>query len=245
MAAEPAEPHDPPAATLALRARAFSVHIFTTLGAVLALLALNAAIEGIWTDMFFWLALAALVDAVDGPLARRFAVAETLPRWSGEVLDLVVDYVNYVFVPAVALAQGGIFPGYFALPAAALILVTGAIYFADRRMKTEDSYFRGFPATWNLVAYYLFLVRPDPMLALALVLILCVLTFVPLAFVHPLRVQRHRTLNLALLAAWVVLGLVSLAYDLSPPAPLTYALVALALYFLSAGLLRRPRNGSQ
>jgi phosphatidylcholine synthase len=245
MAVEPAEPHDQPAATLALRMRAFSVHVFTALGAVLGLLALSAAIEGIWTDVFFWLALAALVDAADGPFARRFAVAHTLPRWSGDVLDLVVDYVNYVFVPAVALALGGILPTHLALPAAALVLVTGAIYFADRRMKTEDAYFLGFPAAWNLVAYYLFLLRPDPILALAIVLVLCALTFVPLAFVHPLRVQRHRTLNFILLAIWIALGAVSLAYELSPPAPVTYALVALALYFLSAGLLRQPRERSR
>lgn len=238
MAAEPAEPDDRSVATLVLRARAFSVHVLTTLGAVLALLALVAAIESIWTDMFFWLALAALVDSVDGQLARRFAVAEMLPRWSGEVLDLVVDYVNYVFVPAVAIALGGIVPLYFGLPAAGLIVVTSAIYFADRKMKTNDAYFQGFPATWNLVAYYLFLVRPEPMLALALVLVLCVLTFVPITFVHPLRVARHRRVNLVLLAAWVMLGLVSLAYDLAPPAPVTYALVALVLYFFTAGLLR-------
>jgi phosphatidylcholine synthase len=244
MAAEPAEPHDPPAPTLALRARAFSVHLLTTLGAALGLLALNAAIETIWTDMFFWLALAALLDAVDGPLARRFAVADALPRWSGEVLDLVVDYVTYVFVPGVALAQAGILPAPYALPTAALVLITGAIYFADRRMKTEDAYFRGFPATWNLVAFYLFLLRPDPMLALAIVIVLCVLTFVPLPFLHPLRVRERRTLNLTLLALWVAFGAVALGYDLAPPAPVTYALVALALYFLTAGLLRRHPAGA-
>jgi phosphatidylcholine synthase len=107
-------------------------------------------------------------------------------------------------------------------------------------MKTDDAYFRGFPAVWNLVAFYLFLLRPDSLLALALVLMLCVLTFVPIAFVHPLRVRQHRALNVTLLAAWAALGAVAIAYDLTPPLPVTYALAALALYFLAAGLLRRP-----
>jgi phosphatidylcholine synthase len=241
MAADEAPSHEPPLPTLPQRAGAFSVHLLTALGAVFALLALSAAIDSVWSDMFFWLALAALVDAIDGQLARRFLVAERLPRWSGEVLDLVVDYLNYVFVPAIALALGGVLPPLLAFPAAALILITGAIYFADRRMKTDDAYFRGFPATWNLVAFYLFLLRPDPLLALLLVVVFCVLTFVPLTFVHPLRVRYLRSLNLTLLALWLALGMIALAYDLAPPAPIVYALVALVLYFLIAGLLRPSR----
>ena len=228
-------------APLIERAGAFAVHGLTALGAVFGLLALLAAIESVWIDVFFWLAVAIVVDAVDGPLARRLKVAETLPRWSGETLDFIVDYLTWVFVPVVALAAGNILPERLALPASVLILITSAIYFADTRMKTKDAYFRGFPAAWNLVAYYLFLVRPDPYLALALVIIFCALTFAPVRFVHPLRVEHHRPLNIALLALWGALGVVSLVYDLSPPSVITYGLVAIALYFLIAGTLRHPR----
>jgi phosphatidylcholine synthase len=240
MAAEPPPPQHPPA-PLIERAEAFAIHGLTALGAVFALLALLAAIESVWIDVFSWLAMAVLVDAVDGPLARRFKVAETLPRWSGASLDFIVDYLTWVFVPVAALVLGNILPERFALLASGLILITSAIYFADTRMKTKDAYFLGFPAAWNLVAYYLFLVRPDPNLALALVIVLCALTFVPVRFVHPLRVEHHRPLNLALLALWGVLGVVSLVYDLAPPATVTYGLVAIALYFLIAGLVRHPR----
>jgi len=240
MATEPPPPQHPPA-PLIERAGAFAVHGLTALGAVFALLALLAAIESVWIDVFFWLGLAVVIDAVDGPLARRFKVAETLPRWSGETLDFIVDYLTWVFVPVVAIVYGSILPERFALPASALILITSAIYFADTRMKTKDGYFLGFPAAWNLAAYYLFLVRPDPYLALALVVILCALTFAPVRFVHPLRVEHHRPLNIALLALWGVLGIVSLVYDLSPPPGVIYSLIAIALYFLIAGALRRPR----
>lgn len=239
MAAEPPSPQVSPV-PLIERARAFAAHGLTAFGAVFALLALLAAFESVWIDVFFWLALAVAVDAVDGPLARRFKVAEILPRWSGETLDFIVDYLTWVFVPVVALVYGNILPERFALLASGLILITSAIYFADSRMKTKDAYFLGFPAAWNLVAYYLFLVRPDPYLALVLVIILCALTFAPVRFVHPLRVEHHRPLNIALLALWAALGIVSLLYDLSPPSGVTYGLTAIALYFLVAGSLRHP-----
>jgi phosphatidylcholine synthase len=242
MATEPPAPQGPPA-PLIERAGAFAVHGLTALGAVFALLAMLAAFESVWIDVFFWLAVAIAVDAIDGPLARRFKVAETLPRWSGATLDFIVDYLTWVFVPVVALISANILPERFALLAGGLILITSAIYFADSRMKTKDAYFLGFPAAWNLVAYHLFLVRPDPYLALALVIILCALTFAPVRFVHPLRVERHRPLNIALLALWAVLGVVSLLYDLSPPSGITYGLVAIALYFLIAGALSPARFG--
>ena len=117
--------------------------------------------------MFLCLGVALIVDGIDGTMARRVRVAELLPRWSGDVLDLVVDFVTYVFVPAYAIAAGGLLPDLLALPAGIVIVVTGALYFADREMKTADNYFRGFPALWNVVAFYLFLLRPPPWLAAA------------------------------------------------------------------------------
>ena len=92
------------------------IHIFTACGAALALLALILATGGHWAAMFFCLGLALIVDGVDGPLARAFKVAEVLPRWSGETLDLVVDFVTYVFVPAYAIAASGYLPQLLAIP---------------------------------------------------------------------------------------------------------------------------------
>src|SRR5262249_41517143 len=129
---------------------AFCVHILTASGAALALLALMAAVHGEWALMFLWLGVALVADAIDGPIARALNVKEVLPRWSGDVLDLVVDFTTYVFVPAYAVASSGLMPGALGLVGGIIIVVTGTLYFADRNMKTTDNFFRGFPAVWNL-----------------------------------------------------------------------------------------------
>src|SRR5207237_3918570 len=136
-----------------MRAAAFSVHIFTALGAGVALIAMLEAVREHWTAMFAWLGVALLIDAIDGPIARRLDVVRVQPNWSGEVLDLVVDFVTYVFVPAYAITASGML-----LPLAAPVLgigimVSGALYFADRRMKASDNHFRRFTAIWNVGAF--------------------------------------------------------------------------------------------
>jgi len=219
--------------------RAFAVHVLTASGAALALLALILATGGEWPAMFLCLAAALFVDGIDGPLARRLKVAEVLPRWSGDTLDIVVDFVTYVFVPAYAIAGSGLLPPSLALPAGIAIVVTGAIYFADRNMKTADNFFRGFPVLWNLAAFYLDLLTPSAWVTAAIVAALAVLTFMPIKFLHPLRVTRLRTLNVILLGVWAALALVAIADGLEPASYVTWALVAIAVYFFAIGLLPR------
>jgi phosphatidylcholine synthase len=221
------------------RAAAFSVHIFTASGAALAFLALEAAVERRWSTMFTWLALALIIDGVDGALARLLEVRATVPRWSGDILDLVVDILTYVLVPAYAIAAAGLVPANLATPLAVLIMMTSVIYFADVKMKDRENYFVGFPAVWNIVAFYLFLLRPDPWITAGIIVTLAVLTFVPIPFVHPLRVQRAKFLNTLLLALSAVLAAVALFMDLAPGAVITSALCALAAYFLCFGLFAR------
>ena len=112
-----------------------------------------------------------------------------------------------MFVPAYAIAASGLMPEFFAIPAGVIVVVTGAIYFADRKMKTDDNYFRGFPAVWNLAAFYLYVLQPPEWIAAAGVVVLAALSFVPIKFLHPLRVRHWRWLNVALLALWAVLAL--------------------------------------
>jgi phosphatidylcholine synthase len=218
---------------------AFAVHVFTAAGAGCALLALVAAVAADWPLMFLWLGLAVVIDGIDGPLARQLKVAELLPHWSGDILDFVVDFTTYVFVPAYAIAAGGLLPPAMALPLGVIVTVTGALYFADRRMKTADNYFRGFPALWNVAAFYLFLLKPAPWIGALAVVVLAGATFAPIYFVHPVRVPRRRVLNMALLALWAVLAALALARHLGPPAWVTAVLSAIAVYFLIVGLWRR------
>jgi phosphatidylcholine synthase len=217
---------------------AFAVHVFTASGAVCALLALMAAAGSDWPQMFAWLGLALIVDGVDGTFARRLRVAEVLPRWSGDVLDFVVDYTTYVFVPAYAIAVGGVLPASVAVPLGLIIVVTAAIYFADRRMKTSDSYFRGFPALWNIVAFYLFLLKPAPWFAAVAVAALAVATFAPIYFIHPVRVPRWRIVNLLALVLWAGLAILAVVLRLDPPGWVATTLAVIAIYFVIVGLSR-------
>lgn len=213
-----------------IRAAAFSVHVFTALGAGIALIAQLEAVREHWAAMFGWLGLALIVDGIDGPIARRLDVGRLHPNWSGDVLDLVVDFVTYVFVPAYAITAGGLL-----LPLAAPLLgvgivVSSALYFADRRMKSADNHFRGFPALWNAVAFYLFLLRWPPALSSLAVAMLIIATFIPFHVLHPVRVARWRRLTLSLIAVWAVLALYVLIRDFEVSLPVTVTLCAIAAY---------------
>jgi phosphatidylcholine synthase len=218
-------------------ALAFSVHIFTALGAGVALLAMVAAVAHDWALMFGWLGVALIIDGVDGSLARAVDTSGNAPRWSGEVLDLVVDFTTYVFVPAYAIVSADLMPREWALPAGFIIAVTAALYFADANMKSDDNHFVGFPAVWNLVAFYLLLVRPAPWIAVVAIAVFAVLTFVPVKFVHPVRVRRLRWLNAIALALWAALALVALWQGLAPQPWVTAALCLIGIYFLVIGLV--------
>src|ERR1700710_2223157 len=215
------------------RAAAFSVHIFTAMGAGIALIALLEAVREHWAAMFGWLGVALVIDALDGPIARRLDVIRVQPNWSGDVLDLVVDFVTYVFVPAYAITAGGLLLPVAAPLLGAGIVVSGALYFADRRMKTPDNHFRGFPALWNAVAFYLFLLRLSPALSSLVVAVLIVLTFVPFNVIHPVRVERLRGLTLSLIGVWAVLAIVVLVTDFNVAMPLTLVLCAIAAYVVA------------
>ncbi len=221
------------------RAAAFSVHIFTAMGAGIALIALLEAVREHWAAMFAWLGAALIIDAIDGPIARRLDVVRLQPDWSGEVLDLVVDFVTYVFVPAYAITASGMLLPLAAPLLGAGVVVTGALYFADRRMKTSDHHFRGFPALWNAVAFYLFLLQLPPALASFAVAALIVLTFVPFNVIHPVRVSRLRGLTLSLIGLWAVLAVVTLVYDFNVAMPVTIALCAIAVYVVASDAVIR------
>jgi phosphatidylcholine synthase len=233
------DPTKPFGSTTNPRAAAFAVHIFTALGAACALLALLAAVRLEWQGMFIWLGIALIIDGVDGTFARRLRVAELLPRWSGDVLDLVVDILTYVFVPAYALVNSGLLPSSLATALGAVIVVTGSLYFADRNMKTSDYYFRGFPALWNVAAFYLFLLKPVPWLSALAVIALAVLTFVPFHVIHPMRIAHLKLLTLVAMAIWALLALWAVADNLMPGFWVVTVLCVLVIYFIGIGFLRR------
>lgn len=218
-------------------ALAFSVHVLTACGAGLALLAMKAAVDHDWASMFGWLGAALIIDGVDGALARAVDTHKSAPRWSGEVLDLVVDFVTYVFVPAYAIVSSGLMPPEWATPAGFIIAVTAALYFADRNMKDADNHFVGFPAVWNVVAFYLLLVRPEPWVTVALIAAFAVMTFLPIRFVHPIRVRRLRWVNIGALVLWAILAVAAVVQGLAPQRWITVMLCLIGIYFFVAGLV--------
>jgi phosphatidylcholine synthase len=226
-----------------LKTAAYGVHVFTACGAVCAVLALQATLAGRLDIAFLWLGAAFIVDGIDGTFARALNVAVRADRYDGEILDLVVDYTTYVFVPVVMLITAHLLPAGFELALASVISLTAALYFADTKMKTEEGGFLGFPACWNVVVFYLALTTPPGWVAAVVVLVFAALQFAPIAFTHPMRVRRWRALNLALVAAWTVAALVALwTWGAVPPAA-TVVLVLIGVWFLGVGAFGR-KNGS-
>ncbi|MBS3647369.1 phosphatidylcholine/phosphatidylserine synthase [Pseudaminobacter sp. 19-2017] len=192
------------------QARAFSVHLLTASGSFLAFLSLVAASEERWTAMFWWLGLALFVDGIDGPIARKLEVKEILPTWSGELLDNIIDYVTYVLIPAFALYQRGLMGEGLSFLSAAIIVVSSAIYYADTGMKTKENFFKGFPVVWNMIVFTLFVVEPGEWISFAVVVVAGIMTFMPVNFLHPVRVVRLRPINLGMTLLWCGFGMLAL-----------------------------------
>ena len=222
---------------------AWAVHAFSASGAVLALFAVTAIFDHRWTDAMLWLFAALVVDGVDGTLARAAGTKEHTPRIDGDALDLVIDYLNYVFVPTLFILEAALLPAPLQMPLAALIQLSSLYVFARRDMKTEDNYFRGFPALWNVVALYLYAAQIDAGIAAAIVAALIVLTFAPIHFVHPFRVRDYGRWLPAIAIAWTISSL-ALLFDLDSftRAILLAISAASAVVIVALGLLRTARG---
>ncbi len=220
---------------------AYGVHVFTALGAALGFLALEAVIRGDLTLAFWWLGAALIVDAADGPLARRLNVTETASRYDGATLDLVVDFITYVFVPAAMLFRPEVMAQPWGIISGLVITLGSALYFADVTMKTDDWWFRGFPAVWNVVVFYIVVFAPPPAISMAIILVFTALMFLPVIFVHPFRVRRWRRITMAVLAVWTVAVVAALAHNLKPALWVKAVLLLSAAYFIFLGWLRSRR----
>ncbi|MEZ5818198.1 MAG: phosphatidylcholine synthase [Hyphomicrobiaceae bacterium] len=190
-----------------MRLAGYAVHLFTALGSVCALLATLAVLDGRFEAAFAWLFVALVIDAVDGTMARAVRVDVNVPRFSGERLDLVIDFVTYVFVPVIALIRGGFLVGTAGMAAAALVLLSSLYHFADRSSKADDHCFVGFPAVWNIVAFCLFAWGAAAWLALAICVVLSLLAFVPMHWIHPMRVKRCFRPSVGAAGAGIAAGL--------------------------------------
>jgi len=225
--------------TMTDRLRAFSVHLLTATGAIFAMLALLAAVEGNYPLMFVWLVVAFVVDGIDGPLARKFDVQTHAPRVDGVLLDLIIDYLTYVFIPAYALFAQGLLPGWMGWTALLVITFGSAIYFADTRMKTDDYSFEGFPGCWNMVVVVLFALEPPPALSLVMIFALTAAMFLPLKFVHPTRTKRWRPLTLGIATLWVICAAWAALNGFDKQSWAGWLLAGASVYLLLAGIAQQ------
>jgi|TARA_B100000287_G_scaffold64366_1_gene55899 phosphatidylcholine synthase len=183
---------------------AYLVHLFTALGVVFGFLALLATVNLEIPEAFLWLALALFVDGVDGTLARAANVKENTPYIDGAILDNIIDYLNYVVVPVFIFYTLNMVPEPFLLLSSAAILLVSCFTFINTETKTEDFYFSGFPANWNIVILYFYILDSTQWINLFFVLLFCVLTFIPFKYVHPFRVVEFRKITLLITSIWMV-----------------------------------------
>lgn len=219
--------------------KALAVHLFTATGAVFAMLAMLAAVDGEWDMMFLWLVVAFAVDGIDGPLARRYDVKTHAGEFDGVLLDLIIDYLTYVFIPAFALFKSGLLPGWTGWFAIIVITFASAMYFADTRMKTKDNSFSGFPGCWNMLVLVLFALSPNFWVILFLVSSLAVAMFFPLKFIHPVRTERWRNLSLPMALAWTFFAGWAAWVEFHPESWAHWGLVITSVYLLLVGIVQQ------
>ncbi|HYB98413.1 MAG TPA: hypothetical protein VEC57_04690 [Candidatus Limnocylindrales bacterium] len=220
----------------------WAVHFYTAFGAVLGFLALWAAFQQDYTEVFWLLAVALLIDATDGTFARRARVKQVVPWINGEMLDNIVDYLTYVVVPVAIFVQPGILPnGTQSL--ALLVLLASCYGFSRTDAKGfVEHYFQGFPSYWNVVAFYYVILETHPAFNLALLMVFVALVFVPMRWLYPSRMERFRAQALILGAVWAVMGLI-LIWQMPEPSkalgwislfyPIYYTVMSVRYHFSS------------
>lgn len=218
-----------------IQSRALGVHLLTATGAVFAMLAMLAAVDEQWSLMFLWLVVAFAVDGIDGPLARHYDVKKNAPEFDGVLLDLIIDYLTYVFIPAFALFKSGLLPGWTGWIAIIIITFASAMYFADNRMKTKDNSFSGFPGCWNMVVLVLFALSPNFWIILGIIVVLATAMFLPLKFIHPVRTERWRMVSLPMTLAWTVFAGWAAWVDFHPESWALWGLIVTSIYIVFAG----------
>jgi phosphatidylcholine synthase len=224
---------------------AWLVHLYTASGALFAFLSISHITQRLYREAFFWLALSIVVDATDGVLARRADVSSRLPRFSGDTLDNIVDYLTYVFVPAFMVWHVPLVPVGWGMTAPFAMLLSSAYGFSRDDAKTSDHFFTGFPSYWNIVVFYLYLAGWPQAVNAAVLLALAILVFVPIRCVYPSRTPVLRTLTIGLGVLWGVLLLFMLWRMPAVPRGLFWLSLAYPIYYTALSLVlsrRRTRN---
>ncbi len=182
----------------------WALHLLTSFGIICSFFALTNTIDGEIFKAFMWLGLGLFIDSIDGTIARFLKVNESLPHIDGHMLDSIIDYINYIFVPTFMLHHFGILPEILDIIIPAIIMVTSVISYSNKNTKTDENYYIGFPAIWNVVVLYLVILNYDSLINTGVLIFLIILKIVPLRFVHPFRTEKFRKLTLVMSFSWFV-----------------------------------------
>jgi phosphatidylcholine synthase len=218
------------------------VHAYTATGAVLAFLATQAATTRNFRMAFLWLFAAVLVDASDGLFARSVRVSERLPHFSGQKLDDLVDYLTFVFVPAVIVWQAAVVPALTTIAVVAAMLISSLYGFVSEDAKTTDHFFTGFPSYWNIVVLYLVVLGLPPVWNAVILLALAALVFVRIGYIYPTRMSSARTLTLVLGSLWGVTMLVLIMQLPTPQRTIAWASLLFPAYYVVLSLILHARR---
>lgn len=217
-------------------ALAWLVHLYTALGAVIAFVSILLIYAAHLREAFALMALAVVIDATDGTLARAARVKELIPWFDGDRLEDIIDYCNYVIVPCVILVQAELLPKQDALWLASLPLLASAYGFCQKEAKTSDHFFLGFPSYWNIVALYLYVLPTPPWINAFLIMVFSVLVFVPIKYVYPSRSPRYKILTNVLGTLWGI-AVVTIIFALpQPPRALVFASLIFPAYYAMLSL---------
>ena len=220
------------------RGRAWAVHVFTTMGIVAAMLSLRDVLTGHPSYAISWMLITLLIDGVDGPIARAVQVEAVIPRIDGFLLDLIIDYVACVIVPASFMYAFGVVPqNNWGIAVLSVMVLTSAIWFARKDMMTEDLWFRGFPAAWNIVGPLMYLLEAREGVGATISLVLSVLTLSAMPFPHMARARFMRYWTWTVAAVWftaITVGMFSLPHHYRVVRVLLYA--GAAYFVVLAGL---------
>ena len=239
MSEQTQQPPSSPSPSLGRTVAAWAVHALTISGLVWATLALQALLNDDIALMWLWFAIALIVDGVDGTLARKVGVREVIPWFDGAVVDNLVDYLTWTFLPALFMSMALPFgPAPVPLLMMVLIIISSVFCYANDGEKSNDNYFVGFPAAWNCVAIVMYVLQTSAWVNIAATIFLAIMTLVPLHYTHPARVKRFQIPNIISAAAWIVAcAYMVVAYPVQP----LWALILFWIgggWFLIAGFIR-------
>jgi len=223
------------------------VHLLTGFGIVAGFFALIAVMNNNQKEAFLWLGLAFLLDSIDGTLARKFNVKKNLPNIDGKMLDSIIDFFNYVIIPSIMIYWFRYVPDQFILLIPAILIFISIFSYVNLNILTNDNYYNGFPAIWNVIVLYFYIFGTSQNINLIFLILLILLKFSPLKCIHPLRVKKFKSLSIFFAFIWFIMSIflvvikdlnVNPVYELF----LMFLWVISNIYFISVSIFKTLRN---